>query len=126
MIRSIHLPDREAARRWIITNQLGRRNLTDLQRIELVLLLEPAIKEQAKANQQQSQGRGKKGSPKSDDLIPVRTDSHLATLAGVGKDTLRKAKTILDEADPETLEKVRAGELSINKGHQQVVAEGHP
>ena len=45
------MPNRNAALRWIITNQLGRRNLTPFNRAELALKLEPVIREQARENQ---------------------------------------------------------------------------
>src|SRR2546425_10332358 len=47
----IELPDRDAARIWIITNQLGRRNLEPFQRAELVHKLKPLLKAKAKAKQ---------------------------------------------------------------------------
>jgi len=40
--------DRAAAKIWIIRNQLGRRNLTDFVRIELVEKMKPLIAEKAK------------------------------------------------------------------------------
>lgn len=45
-------PDRDAARKWIILNQFGRRNITTFARAELALKLEPIIAAEAKANQQ--------------------------------------------------------------------------
>ena len=36
---------------WIIKNQFGRRNLQNIDRIQLALTLEPLISEKAKANQ---------------------------------------------------------------------------
>ena len=44
------------AKRWILLNQLGRRNLTPFQRTELALKLEPTIKKQAVANWRASGG----------------------------------------------------------------------
>ena len=47
---------REAAEVWIIRNQLGRRNLSDFQRCELVLPLEERLK--AEAQKRKLSGKG--------------------------------------------------------------------
>ena len=44
----IQLPDRNAAKVWIIDNQLNRRNLPNFVRIELALKKEPLIAGRAK------------------------------------------------------------------------------
>jgi hypothetical protein len=52
--RAVELTDcrtRKEAMVWMIQNQLGRRNLTDYARTELVLKLAPLIALQAKVNQ---------------------------------------------------------------------------
>src|SRR5437762_414104 len=38
------------AEKWVLENQLARRNLTDAQRAEVVLRLKPAMEEEAKVN----------------------------------------------------------------------------
>ncbi len=52
----VELPDREAAKAWIITNQFGRRNLSPYQKAELALKLEPLIAARAKENERLSPG----------------------------------------------------------------------
>ena len=65
--RELSLPDRDAAKRWIIEHQFGRRNLTPFQRAELALKLKPLLAERAKARKAagvsadgQAGGRGKR------------------------------------------------------------------
>ncbi len=65
--------DRDAAMRYIILNQFGRRNLTLGNRSILALKLEPLYQSAAKRNQQQSDGRGQKGLPNRTKLNPVNT-----------------------------------------------------
>jgi hypothetical protein len=51
LTEAIDLPDRDAAKIWIIRNQFGRRNLSPYTRAELALKLEPLIAPKAKEQQ---------------------------------------------------------------------------
>jgi hypothetical protein len=118
--RTVELTDcrtRKEAMVWMIKNQLGRRNLTDYARTELVLKLEPLIAFQAKVNQGQRtdiyQNSGKS----------VTTDKELAKIADVSHDTVAKVKVIAKKAPEETKEKLRRGETSINREYQKLKTE---
>lgn len=108
---------RDDAKLWIVQNQLGRRNLTDFVKAELALIAKPIIEKKARA--------AKLASLKQGDAIParlnsderdeaIRTDTELAKIAGVGKDTVRKVEQIKKTASPELLAAVRSGEVSIH------------
>jgi N6-adenosine-specific RNA methylase IME4 len=111
-VRKISLPDRDAAKVWIIRNQFGRRNLTPYQRAELALKLEPLISAEAKENERRGGGSGSSGRQKS--ANPVNTRIKVAKAAGVSHDTIAKAKFLDQHADTETKRKLRTGETSIN------------
>jgi N6-adenosine-specific RNA methylase IME4 len=111
-VRKISLPDRDAAKVWIIRNQFGRRNLTPYQRAELALKLEPLISAEAKENERRGGGSGPSGRQKS--ANPVNTRIKVAKAAGVSHDTIAKAKFLDQHADTETKRKLRTGETSIN------------
>ena len=113
-IKYVSFPDRAAAKIWIIRNQLDRRNITAYQRSELVLILEPMIREKAKENQQLSQGRGQKGLQNSANLNSIDTREELAKAAGVSHDTIHKVKTIQECGIEPLKDMVRSGEISIN------------
>ena len=105
--------DEAAAKRWIIDNQLGRRNLSEFVKCELVLPLEASLKAEAKKRQGQRNDlknipQNSAGSTKGRETREV-----LADMAGVSRDTLGKAKRIIAEADEETKERLRRGEVSI-------------
>lgn len=109
--------DRQAARDWIIRNQLGRRNLTPAARIELALLLKPGLVKQAKENSgtrtdlcQKSDGGSCAG----------RVDEQVAKAAGVSRDTVRKVEEVLASDDTETITDMRAGTISVNGAHKAV------
>lgn len=118
----VSLPDRDAAKEWIIRNQFGRRNLTPYQRAELALALEPLIRAKAKENQGHGQTAPGQTLPQnSAKASPVDTRKELAKAAGVSHDTIAKAKLVHEQGTPELQEKVRRNEVSINKAHKEVV-----
>ena len=117
-VQRMPLADRSHAEEWIIRNQFGRRNLAAYVRTQLALRLKETIAARAKSNQKQSEGRGKKGSEKSPNLIDTR--EQVAKAAGVSSNTVSKVEKIVaaEEAgkvDAETVAKLRTGEVSINR-----------
>jgi N6-adenosine-specific RNA methylase IME4 len=116
--------DRSEAVEWIIRNQFGRRNLTAYVRTQLALRLKETIAKRAKANQQESVGRGKKGRQKSDNLIaPIDTKKEVAKIASVSHDTVAKVMVIEQKAAPEVKQKLSTGEVSINQAYQEIKKE---
>ena len=87
------------ARFWMMFFAIfGRRNLTAFQRAELALQLKPVVKAEAKSNLVVSTG-GANPRPlqKSEKVAPIHTDERIAKVAGVSRDTLRKAEVIKEE-----------------------------
>ena len=115
---------REAAEIWIIRNQLGRRNLSDFQRCELVLPLEERLK--AEAEKRMLFGKGQPPDPVPNLAQGLsRTRDALAAMAGVSHGNLDKAKRIMEFADEDTKDRLRRGELSIHRAYSSL-AEGNP
>lgn len=122
----------------IIKNQFGRRNLSDYQRGALALQMKPIIEARALASYQANVGRPNKSSPNSDAIndiftgepLPqtapresIRTDTEVAALANLGKDTIRKIEALSSPtttASSELLQAVRTGEVTINLASQFV------
>lgn len=106
---------REKVAEWIILNQFGRRNLSAYDRSVLALKLKELFAERAKE-------RMLSGNP-----VPIseqgRTIEKIATVAGVGKDTIAKVQKIVAMATPETKQKIKSGEVSINQAYQTVRRE---
>ena len=111
---------REDAKLWIIRNQLARRNLTPFQRAELALKLKPVIA--AKAKERQLGGLKQFGSvsQKSDERD---TKHELVTITGVSHDTIHKAAVIEEKAPEPVKEKLRKGEVSINRVYRELKRE---
>lgn len=109
---------------WMLDIQLGRRNLSPIQRIAITEKYRPIYEKQARENQSKAGGDKKsllQNSSKSVDpenRIDVR--AKLAETAGVSTDTYSKGKKILDSNNEEVKEKVLSGETSISAGYKEL------
>lgn len=110
---------KDEATKDILDNQFGRRNLSIFSKCELFLRFEHIYKAEGKENQ----SKGGKGLQISDD-DRIDTKKILSEKAGVSSDTLSRVKKIKDSnPDPETLTKLRSGELSVNKTYTQLTGK---
>jgi hypothetical protein len=112
-VTEIALPGRDAAKAWIVKNQLARRNLTPFQRAELAIALEASLPSRQGKRTDRTSVRN---------LTEVEPPSRQAAkLAGVSHDTYTKAKHVHARADDEIKAKLRSGETSINREHKRLV-----
>lgn len=108
--------DRNAAKLWMMQNQLARRNLTDFQRIEIAHKCEDAVRARAKESQVR----------KSVDFVmeklpeqkPIVSRDELGTIAGVSGKTYEHAVTVLETAPDPVVEATRRNDISINAAYQ--------
>lgn len=105
----------EAARLWIIKNQLARRNVPDFVRCELVLPLEAELKAEAKKRQGNRNDLHNILPNLVESQKPKTTQQILAEMAGVSHGSLDKAKKLIEGADEETKDRLRTGEVSIHR-----------
>lgn len=105
----------EAARLWIIKNQLARRNVPDFVRCELVLPLEAELKAEAKKRQGNRNDLHYILPNLVESQKPKTTQQILAEMAGVSHGSLDKAKKLIEGADEETKDRLRTGEVSIHR-----------
>ena len=111
--------DKEAAMFWMLEHQLARRNLNSYQRSELALKAKDYYTRIAQANQKAGIDLGLNSAQGG------RVSDKLAKLAGVGHDTIKKAKKISENADDDTKKKLRSGEISIHKAYTDLVNKEH-
>lgn len=115
---------RDEAMLWMLRNQLGRRNLNNYQRVELVLKFEPLVKNAA----EQRMMAGKAVNP-----VPTlaqgqtkgKTRDHLSEAAGVSHGTFAKAKKLVQSADEETKRELRAGKVTVNRAYTELLEKEH-
>ena len=95
-IVEVKLPTKQDAKAYMIENQIGKRNLSALQRVILVLPFEDYYRDKAKNNQKLGKGRGKKGlSNAGKPFEPVDTVAELAKLAHCSRSMVGMVKTII-------------------------------
>lgn len=106
---------------WMINTQLGRRNLTPIQRISIAEKYREVIKKKARERQLSTLKQNITDVP-----ISAPRDKHnktrdeLAKIAGVGHDTYEKGKKILESDNEEIKQKVKSGEIKINKAYNEL------
>lgn len=119
---SIDFEDDPAAKEWIMKNQLGRRNLPDVERGRIALKLKDSIAARAKERQ------GTRTDllailPESDqsNICPILdksidTKKELAKLAGLSHGTLAKIEKV-DTTAPEPIKQAMGTIISIDKAY---------
>lgn len=99
---------------WMLDIQLGRRNLSPIQRIAVTEKYRPIYEKQARENQSKAGknygiGNEKLSQNSSKAILPdekIDVRAKLAKTAGVSTDTYSKGKKILDSDNEEIREKV--------------------
>ena len=109
-------PSRDAAKVWVLTNQLGRRNLPPFVRAELALKLEPLIASEAK--KRMKAGKRDPGQTSAQG----KTSEKVAELAGVSRDTIAKAKVLTEKATDDLKRAVRSNDVTVNAATKLVKA----
>lgn len=123
---TVTLEDEAAVKLWIIDNQSGRRNLSDIDRIALQEAREGIVAGQARVNELSgkgadgSGGRGRKKNPSAKLPKGLDTRKECAKAAGVGERTYDAGKLILEaarngEVTEEVVEEVRRKKKSIHR-----------
>lgn len=101
---------------WMIDTQLGRRNLTPIQRIAIAEKYRPLLERKAKENQ------GKRNDLNISADLPKRknTRAELAKIANVSERTYDKGKKILESDNADVKRKVVAGEMKIDPAYNEI------
>ena len=120
---------KEEVMEWMLDIQLGRRNLSPIQRIAIAEKYRSIYEKQAKENLKQASGGDRRsesfeqnqGLPNSVKVENrIDTTKKLAEVAGVGKETYRMGAKILKSDNEEVKNAVLSGEMSINAGYNKI------
>jgi len=151
-VKEIAFASREEAKVWILDNQLGRRNLSDAMRIELVLRKEEVMRKKARKKQAQAGLvvglANRKTGVEAGEMTGLQTGGELCTAdemllafgekpqipafhvrkelaaqAGVGERNIHKYTDIRQHATPELLARVLSGEVKIGTAHRMLTKE---
>lgn len=123
-VKEVEFESKQEAIIWMVRQQLGRRSLTSLQRIQIVEKYRPFYKKKAKKNMSLGGGNKKSGLENStnpinvEDKIDVRAE--LARDADVSTNTYSKGVKILESGNEELINETISGEKSINKAFNEL------
>jgi len=112
-VKEHEFEDRDAAKEWILRNQLARRNLNDYSRGALALRLKGVIAARAKARML----AGKPADPVAN-LPQGKTRDALADVAGVSGRTIDKVEAVERDAPEPVKIAARAGDISTNRAYE--------
>lgn len=114
---------------WMLDIQLGRRNLSPIQRIAVTEKYRPIYEKQALLNKQVAMQEARKNNdknkfeqisvnlPKTD---PINTSEKLANIAGVSEKTYRMGAKVLNSSNEDVKQRVLSGETSISAGYKEL------
>lgn len=98
---------------WVISENLIRRHLSSSQRAVIAHDLLPLLEKEAKDRQRLSLGRGKKGRRSIDSFLETGRSAKIAARIVKTNSAYVQAVKSINRLAPESIEKVRAGDLSI-------------
>lgn len=132
IIGTLAYKTKEEVMEWMLDIQLGRRNLTPIQKIAITEKYRPIYEKQAKENQRLASGGDRKSEeykrknqgmvklPDLDKQINPTTSEKLASIANVSEKTYRMGAKILNSDNEKLKQEVLSGEKSINAGYKEL------
>lgn len=118
--------DRNDAKEWIIKNQLGRRNITNEQRLRLI----GQMQENRKKSHGASDGfRGNQTVKVQIEPLPKSTAAQIAEEVGVSESTVKRAEKFskgidaIQDVSPEAAQKILKGGSGVTKAEVMSVPE---
>ena len=107
------LPDRDAVKQWMLEQQLGRRNLSETERYEIVQKFKSVFEKKAKDNQS-SGGKG------LSNLSKVNTRKEMAKAVGVSEGTYQKMDNVMQSDNEELKQQLREKKVSVDKAYREI------
>lgn len=115
---------------WMLDIQLGRRNLTPIQRIAVAEKYRPIYEKQAKEAQSKAGIEYGNGGTKLTANLPQAlnpykprnptTDKKLSEIAGVSEKTYRMGSKVLNSDNNDVKTRVLSGETFISAGYKEL------
>lgn len=121
--------DRLEVKQWMLENQLGRRNLNDFCKAEIVLrntALIGEITEKARENQSGFKGNQYTSAPLnncSKDQTPINQRKVMADITHTSEGNIQRSKLIIEEGTPEQVNRARNGE-AVSKIYKEIKKKG--
>ncbi|MGA1977028.1 MAG: hypothetical protein ABSG89_04150 [Bacteroidales bacterium] len=103
------------AKKWILNNQLGRRNLTPYRYCLIAIAYEDLFKATAKKKQSEAGKLHLKS-----ETAPFHSLKEMAKIAKVSPDTIWKVMKIQEKGSEELKKRLAVNEISVNKAYQEM------
>ena len=113
IIYADELPTRNDVKRWMLEQQLGRRNLSDIEKYEIVQKFKSVFEQKAKQNQ----SLGGKG---LSNLSKVNTRKQMANATGVSEGSYRKIDAVMQSDNEELKQKLRDKKISTDAAYKKL------
>lgn len=113
IIYADELPTRNDVKRWMLEQQLGRRNLSDIEKYEIVQKFKSVFEQKAKQNQ----SLGGKGLA---NLSKVNTRKQMAKATGVSEGSYRKMDAVMQSDNEELKQKLRDKKISTDAAYKKL------
>ena len=132
MIGTLAYDTKEEVMGWMLDIQLGRRNLSPIQRIAVAEKYRPIYERQALVNKQFAIQEARKNNKKnkSEQILvnlpktePINTSEKLADIAGVSEKTYRMGAKVLNSDNEDIKQRVLSGETSISAGYKELTQD---
>lgn len=107
------LETREDVKQWMFEQQLGRRNLSEAEKYEIVQKFKGLFQKRAKENQ----SLGGKG---LSNLVKVNVQEEMAKSVGVSKGTYSKLDKVMKSDNEEVKQKLREKKISVDKAYREI------
>lgn len=107
------LKTREDVKRWMLEQQLGRRNLSEVEKYEIIQKFKSVFEEKAKKNQS-SGGKG------LSNLSKVNTRREMAKATGVSEGTYRKMDKVMQSDNEVLKQRLREKKVSVDAAYKEV------
>ncbi len=107
------LKTRDDVKRWMLEQQLGRRNLSEAEKYEIVQKFKSVFEQKAKKNQSLG-GKGSANLPKVD------TRKEMAKATGVSEGTYRKMDVVMKSDNEDLKQKLREKKVSVDAAYKEV------
>lgn len=113
---------------WMLDIQLGRRNLSPIQRIAVAEKYRPIYEKMAKENKQAAMMEARKNNTYNKneqflvnlpETVSTNTSEKLAQIAGVSEKTYRMGAKVLNSDNEDVKNRVLSGETSISAGYRE-------
>lgn len=113
---------------WMLDIQLGRRNLSPIQRIAVAEKYRPIYEKMAKENKQAAMMEARKNNTYNKneqflvnlpETVSTNTSEKLAQMAGVSRTTYRMGAKVLNSDNEDVKNRVLSGETSISAGYRE-------